>query len=117
MSKKTPAVGTHDWDEQVIHSAEPVLVDFWAPWCPPCRMIAPYVDELAAEWAGRVKVLGLNIDENPEIAERYRVHSIPTLLLFQNGQVAGQRVGALPKTAIAHFVDSNLTVERASATS
>jgi thioredoxin 1 len=108
MSKNTLEVGTHDWDDQVIHSEQPVLVDFWAPWCPPCRLIAPDVDALAAELAGRVKVAKLNIDESPEIAERYNIHSIPTLLLFKDGQIVDQRVGALPKSGLAQFVEKNV---------
>jgi thioredoxin 1 len=111
MSKNTVTVGTHDWDEQVLHAEQPVLVDFWAPWCPPCRMIAPFVDELGADLAGRVTVAKLNIDESPEVAERYNIHSIPTLLLFKNGQVVGQRVGAVPKAGLLQFVDATLGTE------
>ncbi len=87
------AVSTPDFDAQVLESELPVLVDFWAAWCRPCRMIAPAIDAVAAEFAGRAKVLMLNVDENPDIAGRYSVQSIPTLLLFKGGQKVGELVG------------------------
>ncbi len=88
-----PAVSTADFEKEVLLSEVPVLVDFWAAWCAPCRLIAPAVNAAAAEFAGRAKVLTLNVDENPEIAGRYSVQAIPTLLLFKGGQKVGELVG------------------------
>ncbi len=89
-----PAVSTAEFDKQVLESEMPVLVDFWAVWCGPCRTIAPVVDAVAEEFAGRAKVFKLNVDENPEIAGRYGVQSIPTLIVFKAGQKVGQLAGA-----------------------
>jgi thioredoxin 1 len=115
MSKQTVTVDTHNFEEEVLHAPQPVLVDFWAPWCGPCRMIAPSLEELASELAGRVKVAKVNVDDAPEVAERYRITSIPTLLLFQNGRVVGQKVGAGAKPAIAQFVEAELAASSARA--
>ncbi len=88
-----PAVSTAEFDKQVLEAEGPVLVDFWAVWCGPCRAIAPAVDAVADEFAGRAKVFKLNVDENPEIAGRYGVQSIPTLLVFKGGQKVNELVG------------------------
>jgi thioredoxin 1 len=109
MSTNTVTGTDANWDEQVIHSAQPVLVDFWAPWCGPCRMIGPSIDELAGEYAGRAKVVKVNVDENPEVSARYNVRSIPTLLIFVNGQVVEQQTGAVPKPVLAKLLESQLT--------
>jgi thioredoxin 1 len=98
---------TESWEGDVLKAEQPVLVDFWAEWCAPCRMIAPSVEAVAVEFAGRVKVGKLNVDQHPEVAERYGVRSIPTLLVFRAGQVVEQRVGALPKAALAALVESH----------
>ena len=104
MSKHTVTVDTASWEEQVVHSEVPVLVDFWAPWCAPCRMIAPALEELAEEFSGRVKIAKVNVDENGEISAHFGIQGIPTLLLFKDGKVAQQFVGARPKAEIARLL-------------
>ena len=104
------AVSTADFDKEVLESDAPVLVDFWASWCIPCRTLAPAVDAVAAEFAGRAKVLTLNVDEEPEIAGRYSVQTIPTLLLFKGGQKVGELVGAqTPPSAISAALSEQLS--------
>ena len=96
------------WDAQVMKSPGLVLVDFWAVWCGPCQMVAPIIEELATEYAGKVKVMKLNTDENPEIAGTYQVMSIPTILIFKNGQPVERLVGAMPKRKFKEVLDSLL---------
>jgi thioredoxin 1 len=96
------------FEQEVIKSDMPVLVDYWAEWCGPCRMIAPILDEIAREYAGRVKVAKLNIDENPGTPPKYGIRGIPTLMLFKDGNVAATKVGALSKSQLAAFLDSQL---------
>lgn len=97
-----------NFESQVLKSDVPVLVDFWAPWCAPCRMIAPAVEQLAQEYDGKAKVGKLNIDEAQAVAQRYRVMSIPTLLVFKGGQPVDQAVGAIGKDAIAAMLDKHV---------
>ena len=102
----TVKVDINNFQSEVLESAEPVVVDFWAEWCGPCKMIAPSLEEIATELAGKVKVAKLNIDENPELAAQYGVRSIPTLAMFKAGEVADIKVGAAPKTALSSWIST-----------
>jgi len=103
------AVTSATWDQEVLKAPGLVLVDFWAVWCGPCRMVAPIVDEISKEYTGKLKVLKLNTDENPDVAGKYRIMGIPTLMFFKNGQTVDQVVGAVPKSQLKTKVDTLLT--------
>ena len=102
------AVTDASFDQDVLQCDVPVLVDFWAPWCGPCRMVAPIVDEIAKEVEGRIKVVKLNTDENPNVASQYGIRSIPTLMVFKGGQKVDTVVGAVPKTTLASTISKYL---------
>ncbi|GAB3745694.1 thioredoxin [Lysobacter olei] len=108
MSDKVMHVGDADFDAAVLQSSEPVLVDFWAPWCGPCKMIAPALDALAEDYAGKAKIVKVNVDENQATAMKYHVRSIPMLLVFKNGQVQATQIGAVGKPQIAQLIDKAL---------
>jgi thioredoxin 1 len=108
MSEHIQHVSDATFKSEVLESATPVLVDYWAEWCGPCKMIAPILDEVAREYQGRLKVAKLNIDENPRTPGEYGIRGIPTLLLFKSGNVEATKIGALSKSQLMSFIDSNL---------
>jgi thioredoxin 1 len=97
-------VSDADFETQVLKSAEPVVVDFWAEWCGPCRMIGPALEEIAGTLGSKVKIVKLNVDENPKTASKYGIMSIPTLMLFKNGELASRQVGAAPKAKLEQWI-------------
>ncbi|HCF30728.1 MAG TPA: thiol reductase thioredoxin [Cyanobacteria bacterium UBA11049] len=101
-------VSDSTFKQEVLDSEVPVLVDFWAPWCGPCRMVAPVVDEIAQQYDGQVKVVKLNTDENPNVASQYGIRSIPTLMIFKGGQKVDMVVGAVPKTTLSNTLEKYL---------
>ena len=108
MSENILHVSDNDFDDRVLKSEGPVLVDYWAEWCGPCKMIAPILDKIASEYEGRLTVVKINIDDNPGIPQKYGVRGIPTLMLFKNGEVEATKVGALSQSQLTAFLDSSL---------
>lgn len=108
MSENIFHVSDSDFGEQVLEADQPVLVDYWAEWCGPCKMIAPMLDELAPSYAGRVKFAKLNIDENPKTPPKYGIRGIPTLMLFKDGHVEATQVGAVSRSQLEAFLDGNV---------
>ena len=108
MSNAIANVTDATFDTEVLGSSLPVLVDYWAEWCGPCKMIAPMLEESAASYAGRLSLAKLNVDENPKAPSQYHIRSIPTLMLFKGGQPVATKVGALSKTQLAAFIEENL---------
>jgi thioredoxin 1 len=108
VSEAVHHVNDSEFDEKVIKAAGPVLVDYWAEWCGPCKMIAPVLEDIAKEYQGKLTVMKLNIDDNPQTPQHYGVRGIPTLMLFKGGEVEATKVGALTKSQLAAFIDSNI---------
>ncbi|MDH5300558.1 MAG: thioredoxin TrxA [Gammaproteobacteria bacterium] len=108
MSDRIVYLSDDTFEDEVIKASTPVLVDYWAEWCGPCKMIAPILDEIADEYAGKIKVAKLNIDENPSTPPKFGIRGIPTLMLFKNGNVEATKVGAVSKSQLTAFIDSNL---------
>lgn len=104
----TVAVTDADFENEVLKSDTPVLVDFWAEWCPPCKAIAPTLEELSSEFSGKVKIAKVNIEENPQVPTKYGVRSIPTLIVFKGGEMVSQNVGALSKPDLEKWLNDNL---------
>jgi thioredoxin 1 len=108
MSEQIVHITDDSFESDVLQSSQPVLIDYWAEWCGPCKMIAPVLDEIANEYGDKLKVAKLNIDENPNTPPRYGIRGIPTLMLFKNGEVEATKVGAVSKSQLVAFIDSNL---------
>ena len=107
MTKLVTNISDESFDAEVLKCSVPVMVDFWAEWCGPCKSIAPIIEELAREYEGKIKICKLNIDESPETPTKFSVRGIPTLLLFKNGAVVSQKVGAAAKSQLSAWIDSN----------
>ncbi len=108
MSSGVQSVNNDTWNSEVLQSPQLVMVDFWATWCAPCRMVAPTVEELSKEYEGKARFFKVNTDENPDLASKYKIRGIPTLMFFKNGQVVDQVVGAVPKAHLKAKIDSLL---------
>ena len=108
MSDHILHITDDSFETEVLKSDQPVLIDYWAEWCGPCKMIAPVLDEIADEYAGKLKVGKLNIDDNPNTPPRYGIRGIPTLMLFKNGEVEATKVGAVSKAQLVAFIDGNI---------
>ena len=108
MSDQIVYTSDANFDNDVLKSTVPVLVDYWAEWCGPCKMIAPILDEIAKDYGGKLKIAKVNVDENQQITQKYGIRSIPTLILFKDGNVQAQKVGAMSKSQLAAFIETNL---------
>ncbi len=108
MAEHIVHISDESFEEEVLQSERPVLIDYWAEWCGPCKMIAPVLDEIATEYSDRLKVVKLNIDDNPQTPPKYGIRGIPTLMVFKNGQVEATKVGAVSKAQLTAFLDDSI---------
>ena len=108
MSENVQEISDASFENDVVKSETPVFVDFWAPWCGPCRAVAPIIEELASQYRGKLKVAKMNVDDSPEVAQKFMVTSIPTFIVFKNGQAADRTIGAMPKGQFERFIERNL---------
>ena len=108
MSDQIVHTSDANFDNDVLKSSVPVLVDYWAEWCGPCKMIAPTLDEIAKEYQGKLKIAKVNVDENPQVTQKFGIRSIPTLMIFKDGSVQAQKVGAMSKSQLSAFIETNL---------
>ena len=108
MSETIKHITDSSFETDVVQAGKPVLVDFWAEWCGPCKMIAPILEEVAKEYGDKIQIAKINVDENQEIPAKFGIRGIPTLILFKNGEIAAQKVGALAKSQLTAFLDSHL---------
>lgn len=108
MSENISHITDDSFEEEVLNSDQPVLVDYWAEWCGPCKMIAPLLDEIAGEYEGKLKITKLNIDDNPNTPPKYGIRGIPTLMIFKNGNAEATKVGALSKSQLTAFIDQSI---------
>ena len=108
MSDHIVHTSDSNFDNDVLKSSVPVLVDYWAEWCGPCKMIAPTLDEIAKDYQGKLKIAKVNVDENPQVTQKFGIRSIPTLMIFKDGAVQAQKVGAMSKSQLSAFIETNL---------
>jgi len=108
MSTNVSHISDDEFEAQVLQSSEPVLIDYWAEWCGPCKMIAPILEEVASEYSGKLRVVKMNIDDNPITPPQYKIRGIPTLMLFKNGEVEAQKVGSVSKSQLTAFIDGHI---------
>ena len=108
MSHQAKTINDNEFEQQILNSKLPILVDFWAPWCGPCKQLGPLINELSKDFEGKIDVYKCNIDENPETPSKYAVRGIPSLMIFKNGKLIDSKVGSLPKSALYEWVKNNL---------